>query len=694
MKNTIQLVDVCRQYHLGSADVDALKNIDLEINPGEFLALVGPSGSGKSTLLNLLGGLDHPTSGEINIQGVSLQAADEEELTRHRRHNVGFIFQTFNLLPTLTALENAALPLMLGGVPLAERNKRAEALLERVGLGHRLDHRPTELSGGEQQRAAIARALVNNPQIILADEPTGNLDSSTGAEVMNLLRELNAERGVTLIIVTHDPDVAAYADRIVHLKDGQISKIEIPERTLSTTVGSVQPESDPELKPNGGLRFKDLLRTAFGNLRRRPVRNILTSAGVVIGIVTLVAMVSFGVGVQAEVNRNFETLGLENVFISPTFPDEEDAFDPFGFAEPLEPLTPQMVASFKAMPEVASVTPVLNLPSNMEVSLALGDQDIPVRLSGDFGRGPGMMGDLAPPEMLAGEPLGEGDSQGIVILTSLADELIAVSGGDYADLVSQSVTLTVRLPRGETRDFNTTIIGVEDSHGYQSADLGLKERTEIKAWWYGRPDTLNTDGYDMLVVRASDETTVSAVLDAAEFAGGTGPIVGCGVGDRQPGAGGDAGFIGIGRRVSAVGGHAGCGQYDDDGDLRTHARDRGAQSFGRPQPGSAPHVHRRRRAAGIYWWRGRVDPWNAAGTAGGLDRTSLPGQRRRQRDRANVDRASLAGDWCADLCRLYRRIRGLLPRGARRPSGPGGSLETRVVILLCGGGLKQKKSTS
>ena len=425
MNSVIQLVDVCRQYHLGSADVDALKNIHLEIDQGEFVALVGPSGSGKSTLLNMLGGLDHPTSGEINVQGIALQAANEEDLTRHRRHNVGFIFQTFNLLPTLTALENVALPLMLGGVSLAERNQRAAALLQRVGLGHRLDHRPTEMSGGEQQRAAIARALVNNPQIILADEPTGNLDSSTGAEVMNLLRELNAERGVTLIIVTHDLEVAAFADRIVHLRDGQISEIEISEVAALIRDTPAPRDSRAKIKPNGGLAFKDLLRTAFGNLRRRPVRNILTSAGVVIGIVTLVAMVSFGVGVQAEVNRNFESLGLENIFISPTFPEEEDAFDPFGFAEPLVPLNPEIVTAFRAMPEVESVSPVLNLPSNMEVSLTLGEQTIPVRLSSDFGGGPGMMGNLTAPEMLAGDPLGEGDTAGMVLLAGLADDLLA-----------------------------------------------------------------------------------------------------------------------------------------------------------------------------------------------------------------------------------------------------------------------------
>ena len=517
MSNAIQLVDVCRQYHLGSTDVNALKNINLDIDQGDFIALVGPSGSGKSTLLNLLGGLDRPTGGEVNVQGVALQAANEEELTGHRRHNVGFVFQTFNLLPTLTALENVALPLMLGGVGLAERSQRAAELLTRVGLGHRLEHRPTELSGGEQQRAAIARALVNNPQLILADEPTGNLDSSTGAEVMDLLQELNTERGVTLIIVTHDSEVAVYADRIVHLRDGEISEIEIPEGSPSKVEAPSPPGTRSEA--NGGLSFKDLLRTAFGNLRRRPVRNILTSAGVVIGIITLVAMVSIGVGVQAEVNRNFQALGLENVFISPTFPEEDEAFDPFGLSEPLEPLTPEIVAAFRAMPEVQSVTPVLNLPSNMDVSLGFGDQTIPVRLTNDFSHGPQMMGDMTPPEMLAGDPLGEGDTKGMVLPVSLADQLMETSGGDYAALVGQSATLTVRLPRGETRGFSTTIIGVEKSRSFQSVDLGLVERAEIKTWWYGRPDTLNTDGYDMLVVRTTGESTVPAVVETAEALG-------------------------------------------------------------------------------------------------------------------------------------------------------------------------------
>ena len=517
MSTVIQLVDVCRQYHLGSANVDALKNINLEIGQGEFVALVGPSGSGKSTLLNLLGGLDHPTEGEIQMQGVSLQTASEEELTRHRRLNVGFIFQTFNLLPTLSALENVALPLMLSGVGKTERNQQATELLERVGLGHRLHHRPTEMSGGEQQRAAIARALVNNPKIILADEPTGNLDTITGSEVMKLLRELNTERGVTLIIVTHDPEVASFADRIVHLRDGEISAIEELEDSISAA--EVQEQPAAAIRTNGSLSFNDLIATALGNLRRRPVRNILTSAGVVIGIITLVAMVSFGVGVQAEVNRNFQALGLENVFVSPTFPDEDSVFDPFGFSEPTVPLTPEMVSTFRGLPEVKSVTPILNLPSNMEVSFDFNGQNLPLRLASGFDDGPPGMGGLTAPEMLAGNPLGEGDTQGTVILVGLADQLIGDTGLDYANLVGETVTISVRLPRGETKNFSTTIIGIEDRRSFQTANLGLKERIEIKSWWYGRPETLNTDGYDMLVVYAADDAAVPLVLEAADELG-------------------------------------------------------------------------------------------------------------------------------------------------------------------------------
>jgi putative ABC transport system ATP-binding protein len=222
MDTVVRTVGLGRRYKMGNTFVDALRGVDLEIARGEFVALVGPSGSGKSTVLNLIGGLDRPTKGEIWIDGKELSASDEKTLTRHRRRHVGFVFQSFNLLPRLTAEENVALPLMFGGTPEKERRARARELLEQVGLAERLTHRPTQLSGGEQQRVAIARALVGQPALLLADEPTGNLDTATGVEIMHLLRTLNQEYGLTLLVVTHDLEVAAFADRVVKLRDGQV----------------------------------------------------------------------------------------------------------------------------------------------------------------------------------------------------------------------------------------------------------------------------------------------------------------------------------------------------------------------------------------------------------------------------------------------------------------------------------------
>lgn len=218
----IRALELARRFQVGETTVEALRGINLQVTRGQFVALVGPSGSGKSTFLNLVGGLDRPTSGELWVNGEELSASKEKALTEHRRRRVGFVFQSFNLLPRMSALENVALPLMFVGASEQQRLDRARELLRQVGLTERQDHRPTQLSGGEQQRVAIARALVSRPAIILADEPTGNLDTTTGAEIMALLRTLNREQGVTLLLVTHDLDAASFADRVVHLRDGQI----------------------------------------------------------------------------------------------------------------------------------------------------------------------------------------------------------------------------------------------------------------------------------------------------------------------------------------------------------------------------------------------------------------------------------------------------------------------------------------
>lgn len=222
----IQVKKLYKIYRVGENKVRALNGVDLTIYRGEFCSIVGTSGSGKSTMLNMLAGLEKPTKGEIVIAGQHLEKMSENELVKFRREHVGFIFQSFNLLGTMDAVENVALPLMFRGVPKKERLEKADKMLDLVGLSKHKDHRPNEMSGGQQQRVGVARALVLDPEIIFADEPTGNLDSNTSAEVMRLMQKVVRERNQTLVMVTHDNHLASFADRIFHIIDGQIVKIE------------------------------------------------------------------------------------------------------------------------------------------------------------------------------------------------------------------------------------------------------------------------------------------------------------------------------------------------------------------------------------------------------------------------------------------------------------------------------------
>jgi putative ABC transport system ATP-binding protein len=215
----IEIQDVTKVYHLGGEEVRALDGVSFQIDEGDWVAITGPSGSGKSTLMNIIGCLDQPTSGSYKLDDTEVARMDDTQLAGVRNRKIGFVFQTFNLLSRTTALANVELPLVYAG--RKDRHERAVAALERVGLGERLNHRPNELSGGQQQRVAIARALINEPAIILADEPTGNLDSKSGAEIMGILRQLHAQ-GLTIVMVTHDPDVANQSRRIVHIRDGKI----------------------------------------------------------------------------------------------------------------------------------------------------------------------------------------------------------------------------------------------------------------------------------------------------------------------------------------------------------------------------------------------------------------------------------------------------------------------------------------
>ncbi|MEN6637109.1 MAG: ABC transporter ATP-binding protein [Clostridiaceae bacterium] len=242
----IDMRNVKKIYHVGTVDVHALRGVDLQIASGDICSIIGRSGSGKSTMLNMLAGLEQVTSGEIVIAGKHLERMTQGELILFRQKRVGFIFQSFNLMPYYTALENVALPLSFSGVPLAQRNKRAKRMLDLVGLKSHMNHRPSEMSGGQQQRVGIARALVTDPQIVFADEPTGNLDSNTSDEVMHVIIDILREQKKTLIMVTHDQHIAEFGDKVIHLLDGRITDI-----TINAQVGTTQ--NEPRVRETEGI---------------------------------------------------------------------------------------------------------------------------------------------------------------------------------------------------------------------------------------------------------------------------------------------------------------------------------------------------------------------------------------------------------------------------------------------------------
>ncbi|RFZ95010.1 ABC transporter ATP-binding protein [Mucilaginibacter conchicola] len=237
----ITINDIGRKYVIGSEVIHAIKSVTLTIKKGEFVALMGPSGSGKSTLMNILGCLDTPTKGQYVLNGIDVSHMTDNDLAEVRNSEIGFVFQTFNLLPRNSALDNVALPLVYAGISKEKRNERAKQALENVGLGHRVDHRPNELSGGQRQRVAVARALINNPSIILADEPTGNLDTKTSIEIMGLLEDIHS-KGNTIILVTHEEDIALHAHRIVRMRDGLVENDYLNENIQ--TVSKREPEAE------------------------------------------------------------------------------------------------------------------------------------------------------------------------------------------------------------------------------------------------------------------------------------------------------------------------------------------------------------------------------------------------------------------------------------------------------------------
>ena len=343
----IEVEDLTKVYDLGEQKVEALKGVSLRIFAGEIVALMGPSGSGKSTLMNLLGCLDRPTSGEYSLNGNDVGSLSSDEMAALRNHEIGFVFQNYNLLARTTSIENAELPSLYNGVPTAEGRRKAREMLELVGLGDRVTHRPTQLSGGQQQRVAIARALLNDPRIILADEPTGNLDTQTGAEIIELFKTLNREKGITIVFVTHDPEVASHGQRVIHFKDGLVEREDAGSRVSSAAPsqpaeacaaaesgaaggggvsgaggGAGQDGGGEDNGGGPGYRRRRLgagvranVRIALRAIRVNKLRSALTMLGVIIGVGAVIAMVAIGEGAKARVAKQMERLGSNRVSV-------------------------------------------------------------------------------------------------------------------------------------------------------------------------------------------------------------------------------------------------------------------------------------------------------------------------------------------------------------------------------------------
>ncbi|AWM25539.1 ABC transporter [Sinorhizobium fredii USDA 205] len=316
MHALISLKDVSKTYFNGDLAVEVLHDISLDIEAGEFVAIIGQSGSGKSTLMNILGCLDQPTSGEYLIDGERVSGFDADELAALRRRTFGFVFQAYNLIPTASAQENVEVPAVYAGLPAHSRHARAEALLKSLNLGERLDHRPSQLSGGQQQRVSIARALMNGGRVILADEPTGALDSQSGREVMALLRDMN-ENGHTIIVITHSREVAEQADRLIEIRDGRI----IADRVKK---GRSNPEAAFGLaqRTREGLAaiadVSEAVKMAMRALRANLFRTILTLLGIVIGVGSVVAMLAIGTGAQDSVLSRISSMGSDLLLVRPS----------------------------------------------------------------------------------------------------------------------------------------------------------------------------------------------------------------------------------------------------------------------------------------------------------------------------------------------------------------------------------------
>jgi macrolide transport system ATP-binding/permease protein len=359
----IKLCEITKTYQLGEIRLEVLRNISLSISSGEFVALMGTSGSGKTTLMNILGCLDRPTSGQYWLDGGDVGNLSSDGQASLRNQKIGFVFQNFNLLPRTSALDNVIMPLTYGDDHLSDQDarRRAEELLQRVGLGDRLDHESSQLSGGQQQRVAIARALVNQPRLLFADEPTGNLDSRTSEEVLELFRQLNEHDGVTIVLVTHDENVARCAKRVIRIHDGMIASEDSPTQTAEATgcgesSGAVSTGSK-WLSGSALLRARRVLRTALNGLRRNVMRAALTTLGIIIGVASVIAMMEIGRGSSTAIQQTIASMGANILLIVPGTASSGGVTFGAGSVMTLTPQDAEAIAS--ECPAVRAVAPIV-----------------------------------------------------------------------------------------------------------------------------------------------------------------------------------------------------------------------------------------------------------------------------------------------------------------------------------------------
>ncbi len=364
---TLKLEAIRKTYDLGKLGVPVLKGVSLAIEAGEMVALMGASGSGKTTLINILGCLDQPTSGQYWLEGDEVSHLSIQTRAAIRNERIGFVFQSFNLLPRLTALENVIMPAGYSTRPHSDREVKARAkmLLERVGLGGRLDHEPARLSGGEQQRVAIARALINQAPILIADEPTGNLDSKTGEEILRLFRELNEQDGITIIMVTHDPIVANHADRTIRIADGLISDDPRPPKYGDLVLVGAEPPVEVVPEPTSTSvsdrdAFRFLIRattTALRSLRRNVLRSVLTTLGIIIGVASIIAIAEIGQGSSSAIKEVLETTGVNNLLVQAGAASSNGISQGSGTKKTLTPEDNEAIQN--ECPAVDSVAPIV-----------------------------------------------------------------------------------------------------------------------------------------------------------------------------------------------------------------------------------------------------------------------------------------------------------------------------------------------